>query len=76
MVTGCNCHDVTVFGHQAGCPAGPRAMRPGPVSWRERAEERALDSRIAELREDELRAGKRGNAYALMSMKCRVRRYR
>ena len=76
MVTGCGCHDPQVFGHQAPCPAGPRPLRPGPVSWRDRAEERALDSRIAELREEELRAGKRGNAYALISMKYRVRRYR
>ena len=72
----CSCHDPQVFGHQEPCPAGPRALRPRPVSWRDLAEERALDSRIAELREAELRAGKRGNAYALMSMKCRVRRYR
>ena len=49
MVTGCGCHDPAVFGHQAGCALGPRLVRPIPVSWRDLAEERVLDSRLAEL---------------------------
>ena len=76
MVTGCTCHDPAVFGH-LDCDQAPPWHRT-LLAKRHRGEgsDRALDRRLAELRAQELLTGKRGNAYAALSMKMSVRRYR
>ena len=75
-MTGCTCHDPAVFGHLDCDQAAPFYRALPAKRHRGEGPDRALNRRLAELRADELLAGKRGNAHAALSMKMSVRRYR